>query len=83
MQSLLAISCFLIYTARGEILTVDKAFVSVSLLNIMLIPLIIFPIFIGLWLGASVAAGRVSKFLLSDEINRGEFIFLLRVIVYF
>lgn len=71
MQSLLGISSFLIYTARGEILTVDKAFVSVSLLNIMLIPLIILPIMVGLTLGAAVAAGRVNNFLISDEINKG------------
>ena len=76
MQSLLGISSFLIFTARGEILTVDKAFVTISLLNIMLIPLIIFPIFVGLWIGAAIAAGRINKFLLSDEINKGLFISL-------
>jgi hypothetical protein len=76
MQSMLGISSFLIYTARGEILTVSKAFVSVSLLNIMLIPLIILPIMVGLTLGAAVAAGRVNTFLISDEINKGIFLFL-------
>lgn len=73
MQSLLAISSFLIYTVRGEILTVDKAFVTISLLNIMLIPLIIFPILIGLSIGAAIAAGRINKFLLSEEISKGFF----------
>lgn len=68
----LAFSIFVIYTAQGQILTVDKAFTTMSLLNIMLIPLIILPYFIGLATNAIVSAGRIVKFLTSEEINLGS-----------
>jgi hypothetical protein len=83
MQSLLGISAFLIYTARGEILTVDKAFLTISLLNIMLIPLIIFPICVGLTIGAVVATGRINSYFLSPEINRGERYYFLSFYISF
>lgn len=71
MQFFLAFSVFLIYTARGEILTPDKAFGTMSLLNIMMLPLIILPYFIGLAVSASVSSARITKFLTSEELDQG------------
>lgn len=42
---------------------------SVALINIMVLPLVMFPILIGFIVQATVAVSRLNKFLLSEEID--------------
>eukprot|EP01127_Copromyxa_protea_P010837 TRINITY_DN2685_c0_g1_i1.p1 TRINITY_DN2685_c0_g1~~TRINITY_DN2685_c0_g1_i1.p1 ORF type:complete len:1499 (+),score=394.02 TRINITY_DN2685_c0_g1_i1:18-4514(+) len=66
---LLTVTCFFFYTLQGNELGAATAFSSLSLINMMTLPLVIFPILIGFVVQASVASARVQKFLVSSEID--------------
>eukprot|EP00047_Mylnosiga_fluctuans_P021846 m.109714 g.109714 ORF g.109714 m.109714 type:complete len:1474 (+) comp9049_c0_seq5:48-4469(+) len=61
---------FIIYTAvMHEDLTADKAFVSLSLFNILRFPMTMLPMLISSLVEAQVSVNRLKKFLLLPEMN--------------
>ena len=53
----------------NERLTADKAFVALSLFEVLRFPLLILPLLISNMVQASVSVKRLSKFLLSEELD--------------
>eukprot|EP01134_Creolimax_fragrantissima_P008215 CFRG8215T1 len=63
---------FLCYVALGNQLSAEKAFVALSLLNLLQFPVVMFPNVINSIIEASVALNRVHKFLTAEEIDRSS-----------
>ncbi|KAJ3300226.1 Multidrug resistance-associated protein 1 [Borealophlyctis nickersoniae] len=69
---LVSFTSFAIYTfISDEPLTSTKVFVSLSLFNLLQFPLVVFPSVITAAIEASVSFGRLSKFLLTEELDQG------------
>ncbi|XP_065643858.1 multidrug resistance-associated protein 1-like isoform X2 [Hydra vulgaris] len=66
---LVSLSTFTVYVLLGNNLDAEKAFVAVSLFNIMKFPLFSLPLVIANIAQYNVSAKRLSKFLKSDELN--------------
>ncbi|CAF0918354.1 unnamed protein product [Adineta ricciae] len=68
---LVCITTFATYVLSSEnnILTAEKAFVSLALFNLLRFPLIVFPSIINSVIEANVSNKRIQKFLNSDEID--------------
>nr|CAH8871416.1 unnamed protein product [Trichobilharzia regenti] len=68
---LVAISSFGVYilTSEKNILDAQKAFVSLSLFNILRFPLFMFPMIISSLAQCHVSVGRLSKFLANEELG--------------
>ena len=70
MPFLITLVTFMIYVyAMGEPLTSSKAFVTLSLFNILRAPLSMLPMLVAFLVQASVSLKRISKFLNNDEID--------------
>ena len=71
MPFLITLVTFMIYVyAMGEPLTSSKAFVTLSLFNILRAPLNMLPMLVAFLVQASVSLKRITKFLNNDEIDR-------------
>eukprot|EP00127_Corallochytrium_limacisporum_P007530 Clim_evm52s253 gene=Clim_evmTU52s253 len=64
-----ALCTFATYTLLGGDLTPDKAFVALSLFNLLQFPLNMLPMLITSLVQAQVAANRIGKFLKHDELD--------------
>ncbi|XP_048588131.1 multidrug resistance-associated protein 1 [Nematostella vectensis] len=66
---LVSLSTFAVYVLSGNELTAQKAFVAISLFNILRFPLIMFPNIIIQFIQARVSIKRVQQFLHLEELN--------------
>jgi ABC-type multidrug transport system fused ATPase/permease subunit len=64
-----SLATFIAYTMAGNDLTPDKAFVALSLFNLLRFPLVMLPMLISAIVQAMVSAKRVQQFLQLDEVN--------------
>jgi ABC-type multidrug transport system fused ATPase/permease subunit len=58
-----------VYVLTGHELTADKAFVALSLFNLLQFPVSMFPIVISSLVEASVSVNRVFRFLTAEELD--------------
>jgi len=68
---LVAVAAFTAYTLSGGTLTAQKAFVSLSLFNILRFPLSAVPMVINNIVEATVTLKRLHAFLVADEVDPG------------
>merc|ERR550519_2889761 len=64
-----AFTTFLFFYDGGQSLTATKAFVTLSYLNLMRIPLAILPMMVAFLVQAKVSLDRVNKFMNNDELS--------------
>lgn len=68
---MVSLATFATYALTGHPLTPDKAFVALSLFNILRFPLTMLPMLVSFMVEAYVSMKRVTKFLLMDELDPG------------
>ena len=68
---MVGLGCFASYLFidGGQVLTAEKAFVTLSYLNIMRMPLAVFPMMVAFLVQAKVSLDRVNKFMNNEELS--------------
>ncbi|KAK3724345.1 hypothetical protein QZH41_010856, partial [Actinostola sp. cb2023] len=71
---LVSLATFAIYVLTGNMLTANKAFVAISLFQILSFPLVMFPRILVSIIQARVSIGRLEDFLSLEEVNPNDVI---------
>lgn len=69
-----SLATFIAYTGSGNALTPEKAFVALSLFNLLRFPLVMLPMLISAVVQAQVSLARVTKFLTLPEVDQSNVI---------